>query len=174
MKKKIIEITSAAAKLIDIVKEMQKKNEKKNSKNHTENWLLWTMLLWFADKTLHFIQVTLLNSNKVAIVFCGDAKKIALKKNIANQGRDNYVALFLLFIFRTCINYTWRWLWIYSGGFFLFVKVKTNQVECDMLIWIVLQAKNNFRRADKENAAIFSRYYDRFWHKLFDYVKRAA
>lgn len=108
--KKIIEITSAAAKLIDIVKAMQKKkkkkNEKKNSKNYTENWLLWTMLLWFADKTLHFIQVTLLNSNKVAIVFCGDAKKIALKKNRANQGRDNYVALFLLFIFRTCINYT--------------------------------------------------------------------
>lgn len=80
MKKKIIEITSAAAKLIDIVKAMQKKNEKKNSKNHTENWLLWTMLLWFADKTLHFIQVTLLNSNKVAIVFCGDAKKNRAKE----------------------------------------------------------------------------------------------
>lgn len=32
MKKKIIEITSAAAKLIDIVKAMQKKNEEKNSK----------------------------------------------------------------------------------------------------------------------------------------------
>lgn len=101
-------------------------------------------------------------------------KKIALKKNIADQGRDNYVALFLLFIFRTCINYTWRWLWIYSGGFFFICKGENKSGG----MWYVdlngMASKKQLSSNGWRKCGIFSRYSDRFWHKLFDYVKRAA